>query len=238
MTGTRAPFAAVAAALALLCSGTLVRADETQICSGVRCGGRGTCMVEREEPFCLCQDGYAAVELSCVPVPRRPRSTSARPAAVRARIVEIATAEVGKGPRAVGRGLARYPFGLGRYLAPAEPWCTDFVSWVYMLAGLPLTGGAEGGWMIGNNIALRTWFARHDAWVGKGGTEWSEFEPQPGDFLRLDTQRGGHGGIVTRVEGDVVHTVEGNVGNRVRERHHDGFRAHRRVDGFGSLARL
>ena len=154
----------------------------------------------------------------------------------RQRIVTIAAAQDRRGPREVGRDLVAYPFALGRYLDRGEWWCTDFVSWVYRAAGLSLSGGAEDGWLIGNNFALRAWFVRHKRWIANGGIDWSAYAPQPGDYLRFHTERGGHSAIVHHVEGDTLYTVEGNVGDRVRLRRYERYKRHRLIDGFGTIA--
>jgi len=155
---------------------------------------------------------------------------------MRARIVRIAEDQVGKGPATVGADLSDYPFALRRYVGPGDLWCTDFVSWVYKVAGAPLSGGGQGGWLIPNNVALRTWFERHGRWIGSGSAEWDSFEPRQGDYVRLHTLRGGHSALVRSVEGDTLHTVEGNVSNRVRLRTHQGYKEDRFIDGIGVLA--
>jgi hypothetical protein len=194
------------------------------------------CMTERQEPFCLCDDGYAASGLSCVAA-ERPRAARNRGAdAIRARIVSLALAEGGRGPREVGSGMEDAPYELRRYIVPGELWCTDFVSWVYRSAGYPLTGGYDGGWLIKNNRAMRTWFDRRGRYVENGSIAWMDFEPRPGDYIRLHTPSGhGHSGIVRYVAGETLYTIEGNVGNHVRPRRHARFRESVRIDGIGAL---
>ena len=206
-------------------------------CRGVTCSGHGTCMVEGSRPFCFCDDGYAAEERECVAV-REPASVWASRRSMRAaeRAVEIAIRYRDNDASGVGADLRAPPWGLRHYVWRGEQWCTDFVSWVYRAAGIPLTGGSHGGWMIGNNLALREWFRRHDLWVDHESRAWASFEPRPGDYVRFHTQSGvGHSGIVRRAEGDTLYTVEGNVGNRVRLRRFRSFRDDRRIDGIGML---
>ncbi len=194
-------------------------------------------MTEGARAFCFCEDGYAAEGRACVPV-EEPRTlwTNRRTRWAGPRVVEIAASQAGMDARGVGAALRTYPFGLGRYVWRGELWCTDFVSWTYAVAGVPLTGGSEGGWLVRNNEALRTWFERHGLWIDRGGAQWPEFEPRPGDYVRLHTRSGvGHSGIVQRLDGDTLYTIEGNVGNRVRLRRHRRFRDSARIDGIGML---
>jgi len=213
------------------------RARAQDACRGVACSGHGSCLEERGRALCLCEDGYAAIGASCarVRVPASILSNRDRPS-VRRRIVEIATAQRGHDARLVCSDLDVYPYGLGRYVRRGEWWCTDFVSWVYRAAGVPFTGGYQGGWMIKNNFLIKRWYERHGLWVAKGSAEWEGYEPRPGDYMRIHTDGGGHSAIVHHVDGDTLYTVEGNVGNRVRLRTWRQYRRHPRIDGFGLLS--
>lgn len=52
----------------LLLAGTsLVACDDSGPCDDVMCSGFGTCEMERNEPFCLCDDNYHAFGLECLP---------------------------------------------------------------------------------------------------------------------------------------------------------------------------
>ncbi len=202
-------------------------------CAEVSCG-HGECMLEGREPFCFCEDGWAAEGLRCVPAPPSsvdPRAQ--RSSSVGARIVMIASAEGGRRMGAVGRDLAEYPGPLAQYVKPGDFWCSDFVSWVYRAAGVPFTGGYQGGWQLTNNYAMRRWFQRHGSWVANGSPEWERFTPRPGDYLRFHTDRYGHSGIVRYVAGDTLYTIEGNSRGEVRLRHYYHFRDNQRIDGFG-----
>ncbi len=204
-------------------------------CRGVLCSGHGACMLERDEPFCLCDDGYAASELRCEPAPAAPEHEARRRAATMGgRIVYVAQAETGRGPAFVGASLTTEPYALSRYLRPREMWCSDFVSWVYRVAGVPFTGGYEGGWRLTNNYAIRRWFQRRGLWVDHDSLAWATFTPMPGDYVRLHTTSGhGHSAIVRYAMGDTLYTIEGNVGNTVRTGRYHRFRQHRRIDGVG-----
>jgi hypothetical protein len=194
-------------------------------------------MVEGSRPFCFCEDGFAADGQSCVRA-REPRSVwrSRRSPRAGERAASIASAYEGNDARGVGADLRVPPFGLRHYVWRGEQWCTELVSWAYKAADVPMTGGSEGGWMIRNNRAMKAWFVRHDLWVARGSTASARFEPIAGDYVRFHTRSGvGHSGIVRRVDGDTLYTVEGNVGNRVRLRRFRDYRNDRRIDGFGML---
>lgn len=123
-----------------------------------------------------------------------------------------------------------------QYIKPGELWCTDFVSWVYRAAGVPFTGGYQGGWHLTNNFAVRAWFERQGRWVAKGSPEWERFQPRPGDYLRFDTRRYGHSAIVRYVAGDTLYTIEGNArGGIVRLRRYPDYKHNRRIDGIGMV---
>ena len=200
------------------------------------CSDAGRCYVERGEAFCLCDDGLAADGLSCAPAePAEDLLRVRRRPGLAERVVEVALAQEGMGKFGVGRALDAYPHELWRYLSPNEWWCTDFVAWVYRVAGVPFTGGYEGGWLVPGNEAAASWFADRGLWIANGSEAWSTFEPRPGDFLRFATLRGGHAAIVTHVEGDTLHTIEGNVDNHVRAGHYERFRSHAAIDGIGRV---
>ncbi len=197
-------------------------------CRGVVCSGHGECIAERFVPTCLCEEGYAADGIRCI---RSAPSTRVRSEALAGpRIVHFAVSEGGRSVQEVGLGAGE---PLSRYLAPHELWCSDFVSWVYHAAGVPFTGGYEGGWLLKNNVAIERWYMRNQRWVARTSDEWSGFTPQPGDYLRFRTSRYGHSGIVRFVAGETLYTVEGNVGGRVRLREYPRFRQHLRIEGFG-----
>lgn len=92
-------------------------------------------------------------------------------------------------------------------------WCACFVSWCanecgYIEAGIiPMFAWCPGG--------VR-WFIDRALWQDAGG-----YVPAPGDIIFFDWEQDGesdHVGIVEYVEGDYVHTVEGNTSNSVARR--------------------
>ncbi len=150
-----------------------------------------------------------------------------------ARILSVAAHEEGRGPNDVGDDLGRYPYDLGRYLEPDEAWCSEFVSWVYKVAGYPLTGGHEGGWMILTSESLRSWFQKNSTYISNGSSKWSSFTPQPGDYIKYNNSGSGHSGIVRYMSGSDLYTVEGNVSNRVQLKRVSNWRSQSNIDGIG-----
>ncbi len=148
------------------------------------------------------------------------------------RALSIARAQLGRGPLRVGAELNRYPFDLGRYLRPNEAWCSEFVSWVYLTAGMPLTGG-RGGWMIKNSKGLRHWFQTNAFFVSREDPFWDLAAPSPGDYIRYNNDKGGHSGLVYAVKGPMMRTIEGNVSNRVVIKTLRNWRDRLDIDGIG-----
>jgi hypothetical protein len=92
-------------------------------------------------------------------------------------------------------------------------WCATFVSWCanecgYIDAGIiPKFAACQS-----QGIA---WFKERGLWQESG------YVPAPGDIIFFDWEPDGHSdhvGIVEYVEGEVVHTVEGNTSNSVARR--------------------
>lgn len=215
----------------------LPAAAQDRACRDVRCSGHGTCFPERGVPQCLCDAGFSAVGTACAPAEGEDAALRARrdPRAGE-RVVAIAVAEVGRRPGEVGQALDRHPYALSSHLAPFEWWCGDFVAWAYEAAGVGLTGGSSGGWHVGNNRAIRAWFEQRGQWIAKGSDRWQTYEPQPGDYVRFDTENGGHAAIVHHASGDTLYTVEGNLSSHVELARYYHFRNIRFLDGIGVLA--
>jgi cell wall-associated NlpC family hydrolase len=92
-------------------------------------------------------------------------------------------------------------------------WCATFVSWCanecgYIDAGIiPKFAACESQGIV--------WFTE------RGLYQESSYIPAPGDIIFFDWEQDGHSdhvGIVEYVEGEVVHTVEGNISNSVARR--------------------
>ena len=104
-------------------------------------------------------------------------------------------------------------------------WCAIFVSWCadqcgYLDAGvLPKMEGVR---------PYVDWFIERGQWQGR------DYEPSPGDIIFFDWESDGladHVGIVEKVEGGLIYTVEGNSGDRCVENHY--YLGSAPVYGFG-----
>lgn len=125
--------------------------------------------------------------------------------------VAISQLGVQEEPKGSNRGpqVDRYLASVG--LGPGYSWCMAFVYWCFREAGVASALLTTGG-------VLRQWNERPKLRVTK---------PRPGDIFIMDYGKGlGHTGIVERVEGDQIHTIEGNTND---EGSREGFEVCRRV---------
>lgn len=91
-------------------------------------------------------------------------------------------------------------------------WCATFVSWVANQNGYIESGAVLKFAYCPTGV---NWFKEKGQWLDGGGT------PNPGDIIFFDWEPDGvsdHVGIVVRVEGDKVKTMEGNTGDMAAER--------------------
>ena len=132
-------------------------------------------------------------------------------------IVEVALAQIGN--------VGGAPYWSWWGLDYRVEWCAIFVSWCadqcgYLDAGvLPKMEGVR---------PYVDWFIERGQWQGR------DYEPSPGDIIFFDWESDGladHVGIVEKVEGGLIYTVEGNSGDRcVENRYYLGSAP---VYGFG-----
>ena len=125
-----------------------------------------------------------------------------------------------------------------------EDWCADFVSWVFLTAGHPFDGGVDGvpttggGWRLPGVAQLRAWMIGHGTYEERAGHSFAD--AAPGDVVIFGEGTGSHTGIVERVSGletpdpadDVLHTIEGNSGDRVSRRDYSAADSY--VAGWGA----
>ncbi len=119
----------------------------------------------------------------------------------------------------------------------AEPWCADFVSWIYRKAGVAFTGGASGGWRIASVASAAQWFKSKGTWHYRS----SSYIPKPGDFVRFnwsgcECSSNNHAGIVERVDGTTLYTIEGNSSDMVRRKVYYNYKTYNKIIGFGHRA--
>lgn len=200
------------------------RADDP--CANVSCSGHGACFAESDDAYCLCDEGFAAAGTRCVPTVAPKRADRAG-----LQIVRVARGEVDRTLPFVGAERRLAPGPLAPHVPANDLWCTDFVAWVYAVAGAPLSGGDAGGWLVRTNGAMRRWFERRGLFVA--GDALDRFEPRPGDYVRIRNDTWGHSAIVDHVEGETLFLVEGNAGGKVRATRYPRWRENPRIDGFG-----
>ncbi len=94
-------------------------------------------------------------------------------------------------------------------------WCAVFADWCrYMAGGKDATHAQAISFQTGPYGASCDFAVRYYKQAGA----WYK-EPQPGDQIFFGNANGAqHTGLVERVEGGVVYTIEGNSGNAVRRR--------------------
>jgi peptidoglycan hydrolase-like protein with peptidoglycan-binding domain len=157
---------------------------------------------------------------------RRPPANPRDEAQLRKEILRVAESQIGTTERGENRGAAlKYQQFFGR---GPEPWCADFVSWVYTQAGKST-----------NSPYTPTFvqqLKKQGRWKGKN-------DPQPGDLVFFDwdgDKSADHVGIVKSVNGDgSITTIEGNTANpqnRAQEGVFEKNRGMGTVLGFGEVA--
>lgn len=123
-------------------------------------------------------------------------------------LTQLGVQEVPRGSNA-GPAVEAYLKSVG--LGGGYAWCMAFVYWCAkqnnLHAHLVKTGGVLRQWNESTKLRVKT--------------------PQPGDIFIMDFGKGvGHTGIVERVVGDVLHTVEGNTND---EGSREGYEVCRRT---------
>ncbi|MGC4121779.1 MAG: peptidoglycan-binding protein [Myxococcales bacterium] len=143
---------------------------------------------------------WASLSESVFEQPQVTTTTPAGETGLTQRILDLAQAEVGT-VEATGSNdgdVLKYPNFFGR---GSEPYCADFVSWVFTQAGKPLD--------FSYVPSLREHLEETGQWKGQS-------DPQPGDIVIFNFDGAGDGdhvGIVKSVneDGSIV-TIEGNTG--------------------------
>lgn len=124
------------------------------------------------------------------------------------RVLRLARSQLGVREKPLGSNRQRYSAFFGR---PPEPWCADFVSWLYTKAGKKLN--------IPYTPTLLQTF--------KNNGTYNRNNPKPGEIVIYDWSPSSgvpaeHTGIVEKVyrrNGQLwIQTIEGNYGDRVQRR--------------------
>ncbi len=95
-----------------------------------------------------------------------------------------------------------------------EPWCADFISWVFKEAGVPLHNPNSGSWRIPGTFTLREYYEAE----GRFQPADSGYTPHLGDVAIYQHSPifGDHANIVLKVDNGVVTTVGGNENGTIR----------------------
>lgn len=95
-----------------------------------------------------------------------------------------------------------------------EPWCADFISWVFNEAGVPLSNPNSGSWRIPGTFTLREYYENEDRFKPAN----SGYEPKIGDIVLYDNPSpfGQHTNIVIDNENGTVTTIGGNEPGGIR----------------------
>jgi hypothetical protein len=113
--------------------------------------------------------------------------------------IEIAASQLGttEDPKGSNQGkmVNEYLKAIG--LGGGYSWCMAFVYWCFKQSSI----GTDH--LVKTGGCLRQW--------NEIKTEFKVVHPQRGDIFIMDFGKGkGHTGLVTSVEGDYIHTIEGN----------------------------
>lgn len=156
----------------------------------------------------------------------KPSAAPKDQAQLRQEILRVAESQLGTLEKGENRGGAtKYQKAFGR---GPEPWCADFVSWVYSQAGKAT-----------NNPYCPTFVQQ----LKKQGRWKGIHNPEPGDLVFFDwdgDKQADHVGIVKHVNGDgTITTIEGNTANPKNHDQEGVFQKQRGMDvvlGFGAVS--
>lgn len=149
--------------------------------------------------------------------------------------IEIAISQLGKEevPRGSnwGEDVQKYLKSVG-ITFPAS-WCMAFVYWCVEEAKLrvKMSGGAgQRNPLVKTGGVMKQW---NEVEMQFGQPKCKSTKPKPGDVFIMDFGKGlGHTGFVEKVEGDMIHTIEGNT-NDTGSR--EGYEVCRRVRPIKSM---
>lgn len=149
------------------------------------------------------------------------------------KVVQIAEAQMFAGVAETTPGCNCGPV-IEKYTAGQQiAWCAAFVSWVYKEAGGEFTGGTEPNkWLITYVPSLEDYLknsGKFDYHL-KG----DNYVPRPGDVIIYLSNGASHTGLVNKVNGDIVTSIDGNWSERVAT-HEINYKTEPNLTGFGSL---
>lgn len=113
-----------------------------------------------------------------------------------------------------------------------QPWCANFISWVYNEAGVPLSNPNNGGWRIPGTKTLRAYLQAVERFKPAD----SGYTPKAGDIMLYDNPSpyGQHVNMVIKNDHGIVTTIGGNEPGGIRITVHSKNEA-RGFLGYGVL---
>ena len=127
---------------------------------------------------------------------------------MRSKIVQIAQNEVGY--KEQGNNQTKY----GEWYGMQDEWCNIFVSWCANQAGISEDIIPKMAYVP----STANWFNSKGQYKNSKAFE-GDYTPQAGDIVLFDYNRNtdsDHIGLVEKVEGNTLHTIEGNKDNMVK----------------------
>lgn len=156
---------------------------------------------------------------------------------MRSKIVSLALAEVGtEGGKAKGddKYINYYNKLTGaKFNVDTTPWCAIFVTYIYRNAGVPTSLAAN----FASCTTMRdTFLKKKGYWKARGA-----YTPKAGDMIFFDWDSSGncdHVGIVEKVSGNKVYTIEGNSKGSYKTygvRHKSYAMSSKSIAGYGAI---
>lgn len=102
------------------------------------------------------------------------------------------------------------------------PWCHMFVSWCADQAGVPVSVVPK----TASTTEGMEWFKNRGLFKYKG-----KYKPKRGDLVYFKTGRS-HVGLVEKVTGSTLHTIEGNTSDKVARRTYP--LSNKTITGYGT----
>jgi len=165
----------------------------------------------------------AVAHLSSAPSGQFPNLATAELTPLQKRIVALTKQEYAKKPVSYDANVLKYSQG------NKEPWCADFVSWIFMQAGAPFNNPNSGSWRIPGVYTLQEYFQANGTYQEAG-----PYVPKTGDVAVYHAGEG-HANIVLAVKNGRMITVGGNESGRVRVETQPYTPGADGLDGFGVL---
>ena len=143
------------------------------------------------------------------------------------KLVAILKEEYSKQPKSYDQNMLKYSQGI------EEPWCADFVSWVYAQADMPFKNPHSGSWQIPGTQTLKQYFRDQGSWHDYNPS----YQPKTGDVIiykQFQSPFGQHTNIVLSNKNGELTTIGGNENREVRIQNFK-ISDQMGIDGYGEL---